>query len=197
MMYTKILLPLDGSKLAEAVLPYARFLAGALRLPVHLIHVNDPESVSPSLHPTRAADYLNQAAASFLSCLTVKCSVENGAAAEVILDTAALDGGTLIAMATHGQTAGRRWLLGRVAQKAVRAARNPLLLIRPQNSASPDSDVRIESIIVPLDGSRLAEQIFSHVVYLASQLSLQVILIRTYTLPAASYFLGAHVPLRT
>jgi nucleotide-binding universal stress UspA family protein len=193
MIYKNILVPLDGSKLAEAVLPYAGFLAGAMQLPVHLIHVNDPETVFPSLHPTRAADYLNQAAASFLSGLTVSCALETGAAAEVILDAASLDSGILIAMATHGQTGGQRWLLGRVAQKVLQVAKNPLLLIRPQDGAPPNHDVRLDSIIVPLDGSRLAEQIFPHVIYFATKLELQVVLIRTYTLPTASYFLAAHV----
>jgi nucleotide-binding universal stress UspA family protein len=192
-MYKKILVPLDGSKLAEGVLPYARFLVGAMQVPVDLIYVNDPETASSSLDPARAADYLNQTASSYLSGLTVSCTVKTGAVAEMILDTASLDSGTLIAMATHGQTGGQRWLLGRVAQKVLQAAKNPLLLIRPQDSASPDNEVRLESIIVPLDGSRLAEQIFPHVVHLATKLGLQVILIRTFTLPTASYFLAAHV----
>jgi nucleotide-binding universal stress UspA family protein len=193
MMYNNILVPLDGSKLAEAVLPYAAFLAGALQLPVDLVHVNDPETHSPSIHPTRSADYLNQVAASFLSRLTVSCAVKTGAAAEVILDTASADAGTLVAMATHGQSGGRRWLLGSVAQKVVQATKNPLLLIRPQDGAPSDGDVRLGTMIVPLDGSHLAEQIFPHVVFFATKLGLQVILIRTYTLPSAGYYLAAHV----
>lgn len=192
-MYNKIFVPLDGSELAEAVLPYVALLGRVLQLPVDLIHVNDPETVSPSLHPTRAADYLIKTAASFLGRLTVSCGVKTGAAAEVILDTASTDAGTLIAMATHGQTGGQRWLLGRVAQKVLQASKNPLVLIRPQDGAPPKSAVELGTIIVPLDGSRLAEQILPHVVYFASRLGLQVILIRTYTLPTAGYFMGAHV----
>ena len=193
MIYNKILVPLDGSKLAEAVLPYAGLLAGALQLPVDLVHVNDPETHSPSIHPTRSADYLNQVAVSFLSRLTVKCTVKSGAAAEVILDAASADGDTLVAMATHGQTGGRRWLLGRVAQKVAQAAKNPLILIRPPEGRPPISDVRLETLIVPLDGSHLAEQIFPHVIYIAAKLGWQVVLIRTYSLPSAGYFLAAHV----
>jgi nucleotide-binding universal stress UspA family protein len=194
MMYTKILVPLDGSKLAEAVLPYAAFIAERLRLPVDLIHVNDAETTSPSLHPTRAGDYLSETAASLASGLTVSCTVKTGAAAEVILDTAAADGGILIAMATHGETGGKRWLLGKVAQKVLQAAKNPLLLIRPQEVESLSRGARIESIVVALDGSHLAEQIIPHVVYLAGALGLQVLLLRTYSLPTAGYFLAAHVP---
>lgn len=192
-MYNKILVPLDGSKLAEGVLSYAALLARALQLPVDLIHVSDPETVAPSLHPTRAADYLNQVAASYLGRSTVSCGVKSGAAAAVILDTASENAGILIAMATHGQTGGRRWLLGRVAQKVLQASKNPLLLIRPQDGAPLNSDVRLGTIIVPLDGSRLAEQIFPHVLHFATKLELQVILIRTYSLPTAGYFLAAHV----
>jgi len=193
MMYNKILVPLDGSKLAEAVLPYAAFLASALQLPVDLVHVNDPETHSPSIHPTRSTDYLNQVAASFLSGLTVSCAVKTGAAAEVILDTASADAGTLVAMATHGQTGGGRWLLGSVTQKIVQAAKNPLLLIRSQEDDRSKADTPIKTIIVPLDGSHLAEQIFPYVVFFATKLGLQVVLIRTYTLPSSGYYLAAHL----
>jgi nucleotide-binding universal stress UspA family protein len=192
-VYTRILVPLDGSKLAEGVLPYSRFLAGALQLPVDLIHVNDPEMVAPSAHRTRGADYLNEVAASSLSSLTVNCYVKNGAAAEVILNTALADAGILITIATHGQSGGQRWLLGRVAQKVLQASKNPLILIRPNEETRPSGEVRLTAVIVPLDGSHLAEQIFPHVVYFATKLGLQVVLIRTYTLPTASYFMGAHV----
>jgi nucleotide-binding universal stress UspA family protein len=179
--------------LAEAVLPYTAALASALQLPVDLIHVNDPETHSPSLHPTRSTDYLNQVAASSLSGLTVNCQVKSGAAAEVILDSASADAGALVAMATHGQSGGGRWLLGRVAQKVLQAARNPLLTIRPQDGDRSHTDVHLETLIVPLDGSHLAEQIFPDVVYLATKLALQVVLIRTFTLPSAGYYLAAHL----
>jgi nucleotide-binding universal stress UspA family protein len=194
MRYHRILVPLDGSTLAQAVLPYVGFLAGALQLPVDLIHVNDAETTSPSLHPTRASAYLDEAAASLADRLTVKCAVKNGSAAEVILDTATADSGTLIAMATHGQSSGKRWVLGKVAQKVLQAAKNPLLLIRPQEGEPLASDARLDTVIVPLDGSHLAEQIIPHAVYLAGGLGLQVVLLRTYSLPAAGYFLAAHAP---
>jgi nucleotide-binding universal stress UspA family protein len=192
-MYNNILVPLDGSKVAEAVLPYTKFLAGALNLAVDLIHVHDPETVAPSMHSSREADYLKKVANSFLGSLTVHCHVKDGAAAEMILDTASANASTLIAMATHGQSGGERWLLGHVAQKVLQASKNPLVLIRPNAEMSPSSEVNLSTVIVPLDGSHLAEQIFPHVVYLAMKLGLQVVLIRTYHLPTASYFMAAHV----
>ena len=193
MLYNNILVPLDGSKGAEAVLTYVRFLAGALKLPVDLIRVNETETPSQSIQSKRQADYLNETAASFLSGLRVNGCVKNGAAAEVILDTASADAGTLIAMATHGQSSGQRWLLGRVSQKVLQASRNPLILIRSNGPSAPGVDVQLGTIIVPLDGSHLAEQIFPHVCCLATSLGLRVVLIQTYVPPTAGYFIAAHV----
>jgi nucleotide-binding universal stress UspA family protein len=193
-MYDKILVPLDGSKLAEGVLPHVKFLAGALQLPVDLIHVNDPETIAASNPAGQGAEYLKGVAASFPAALTVTCRVEDGAAAGVIIDSAAQNSGTLITMATHGLSGGQRWLLGSVSQKVLQASISPLLLIRPSEQSRAGGETRLSAVIVPLDGSHLAEKIFPHVVYLAAELKLQVVVIRTYTLPTTGYFLAAGVP---
>ena len=52
-MYTRMLIPLDGSKVAEQVLPYARFLAKALAIPVELLEVVDPEALVAFSNPTQ------------------------------------------------------------------------------------------------------------------------------------------------
>lgn len=192
MIYNRILVPLDGSKLAEGVLSYVRLLASALKLPVDLMHVNDPETVAPFPQPMQGRDYLKEAAASFTSSLAVNCRVENGRAADVIVDRASGDAGTLITMATHGRSGAQRWLLGGVAQKVLQASTNPLFLIRPREE-TPARDVRLNTIILTLDGSHLAEKIFPHVIYLANRLRLEVVLIRTYTLPTTGYFLATGV----
>jgi nucleotide-binding universal stress UspA family protein len=192
-MYKRILVPLDGSKLAEGVLRYAKFLAGGLQLPVELLHVNDPETAVPPAHAIQGADYLKEAAATFPASLTVNCCVESGRAAEVIVDSASRDTSTLITMATHGRSGAQRWLLGSVAQKVLHASINPLLLIRPTKETQPSADARLSNLILPLDGSHLAEKIFPHVVYLANRLKLEVVLIRTYTLPTTGYFMATGV----
>jgi nucleotide-binding universal stress UspA family protein len=186
-MYNKLLVPLDGSKLAEAVLPHVGFLATALQLPVDLLHVDDPGTALR----TEGDGYLEKVAASLPSPTIVNCRREQGKAAEVILDTAAADSDSLIVMATHGQSGGQRWLLGQVAQKVLQASANPLLIIRPDARTLPTAAVRWTSVIVPLDGSHLAEKILPHVVYLATRLKLAVVLIRTYTLPTSGYFIAA------
>ena len=191
-MYSKILIPLDGSKVAEAVLPYSKFLAETLHLPVQIVHAAAPKPAAPAAQSNRESEYLKGAAASYLGAVSAECIVKSGAAAEVILDTAAADAGTLIAMATHGQSGGGRWLLGQVAQKVLQATKNPLMLIRPNEaSVSSKREVRFRTIIVPLDGSHLAERVLPHVVGLATQLQAEVVLMRTYSLPTAGYFMAA------
>jgi nucleotide-binding universal stress UspA family protein len=137
-------------------------------------------------------DYLKGLAASFTSAPAVNCRVENGRAADVIVDRASGDAGTLIAMATHGRSGAQRWLLGSVAQKVLQASTNPLFLIRPREETLAH-DARLNTLILPLDGSHLAEKIFPHVIYLANRLRLEVVLIRTYSLPTTGYFLATGV----
>jgi nucleotide-binding universal stress UspA family protein len=192
-MYKKILVPLDGSTLAEGVLPYAKFLASSLQLPVDLLHVNDRETVAPSAYPLQGGDYLKQVAATFPASMSVNSSVENGRAAEMIVDIASKDPTTLITMATHGRSGAKRWLLGSVAQKVLQGSINPLLLIRPKEEAHAGADAKLSTVILPLDGSHLAEKIFPQVVYLANRLKLEVVLIRTYALPTTGYFMATGV----
>jgi len=192
-MYSKILVPLDGSKIAEAVLPYCKFLAENLHLPVQIVHVMEAETAASSAQSNRELEYLKATAASYLGSVSAECVVKSGAAAEIILDTAATDAGTLIAMATHGQSGGQRWLLGQVAQKVLQAAKNPLMLIRPNEATLSKKEVGFRTLIVPLDGSHLAERVLPPVVGLATQLQAEVVLMRTYTLPTAGYFMAAGI----
>jgi nucleotide-binding universal stress UspA family protein len=192
-MFHNILVPLDGSKLAERALPYAKFLATALELPVDLLHVHDPQTAAPAAYSMPGAGYLEQVAATLAPSLTVNCCVAGGSAAEVIVDNASRDANTLIMMATHGRSGAQRWLLGSVAQKVLQVSINPLLLIRPTQETRPEAEARLSAVIIPLDGSHLAEKIFTPVIYLANRLRLQVVLIRTYTLPTTGYFMAAGI----
>ena len=192
-MYSKILVPLDGSKTAEAVLPYSKFLAETLHLPVQIVHAVDPKIVAPAGQSNREMEYLKGAAVAYLGSVSTDCVVKSGAPAEIIVDTASADAGALIAMATHGQSGGQRWLLGQVAQKVLQAAKNPLVLIRPTDANKATSAGRFHRIIVPLDGSHLAERVLPHVVYLATQLQSEVVLMRTYTQPTTGYFMAAGI----
>ena len=107
-----------------------------------------------------------------------------GKPAEVIVDHAKGDPACLIAMATHGLSGPRRWLIGSVASKVIQSAANPLLLIRPIEGPDSLAPVRLDTVFVPLDGSGLAEKTLPHVCALAKTIEARVQLMRVYTLPA-------------
>lgn len=207
-MYNKILIPLDGSKLSESILPYGRALAGGLRLPVELLQVINPETISLFADPqhgryidTVEADmrrnslaYLKGLAKSFANSSAVNCHVEIGRPAEIIVDRAAAQRGAMIAMATHGRAGMERWFLGSVADKVLRTAANPLLLVRGAADGKADEKAALKTILVPLDGSGLAERVLPHVAELAKKMSLEVILIRVFSLFSEAYIVEGYTP---
>ncbi len=196
-MHTKILIPLDGSPLSEGILPYARSFAKALEIPVKLLHVVDVHSIEAFSDPERGRyldtvaaemekpkiDYLQQVAQSFPKPSMVHCSVSIGKPAEIILEEAAAEPDSIIAMATHGRSGFSRWLLGSVTDKILQATTNHLLLVRPSGENDGSKPAKLKTILLPLDGSELAERTMPHVIELAKRLKLGVILLRVYTLP--------------
>lgn len=134
-----LLVTLDGSSFAEAVLPYAAELARALQWTIVLLRVL-AEPVHPDAYlesENEALSYLVSVAAPLRKMgLTVRTEIKTGSAPAVILNEAeALDVG-LVAMATHGETAVRDMLFGSVAMEVLRHTPTPLLLIRPANLPS-------------------------------------------------------------
>jgi nucleotide-binding universal stress UspA family protein len=201
-MYTRILIPLDGSKTAEKVLPYARFVAGALKLPIELLAVVDIVEMATHISADRARyldtmiedsvrnseHYLRGIACAFPS--GTKWTVEKGKAEQLIIETAAADKGTLVTMATHGRSGINRWLLGSVAEKVLRGATNPMLLVRATEEGTTDGVATLKSIVVPLDGSELAESVLPMAATLAKKLYLAVVLFRAYNIPYNAYASG-------
>jgi len=197
-MYSKILIPLDGSETAEKVLPYARALAEKLKASIELVAALDVAEMAAHLSAARHLDTLTEEAErrslGYLQGVAVTfpgakaaCTVEKGRAEDVILEKAAKDAGTLIAMATHGRSGLDRWLLGSVAEKVLRGATNPLLLIRASQQIHSEGEAPLKSVIVPLDGSELAESVLPAAVELAKKLNLEIILFRAYNIPYSAY----------
>jgi len=188
-MYSKILVPLDGSPLAVQILPYVRLLAETDNIPVELLWVNDVEIAQ---WPLRLGnEYLRQAAAKYLAAVKRIDSIEaDGKPAEEIVRRATAEPRCLIAMATHGMSGMRRWLIGSVASKVAQLAHNPMLLVRPTENADPAAAIDIKTIFVPLDGSGLAEKALAHAVALAKRLKLAVQLLRVYALPSDAYIVA-------
>lgn len=198
-MYTRMLVPLDGSKLAEQALPYARFLAKALTIPVELLEAVDPDALTVFSNP-EAGRYLDgllaettesgraylKAIAGTFEGIHVEYSVETGKAEEVIIERAAAHNDALIVMATHGRSGIQRWLLGSVTDKVLHGATNHLLLVRATEEGRTAGMAAFTAVVVPLDGSALAEKPLPYVVDLAKKMKLKVILCRAYSLPLVS-----------
>jgi nucleotide-binding universal stress UspA family protein len=199
-MYSKMLIPLDGSKTAEKVLPHARYLAGKLKIPIELLAVIDIAEMATHISAEKAryldtmiedgvrasTTYLRGIATTFPDA-NVTCTVEKGRAEDTIIEKSEADAGMLITMATHGRSGLNRFLLGSVAEKVLRGSANPLLLIRAADEAKGEGEVRLTSIVVPLDGSELAESVLPMVATMAKKLDLEIVLFRAYHIPYNAY----------
>jgi nucleotide-binding universal stress UspA family protein len=199
-----MLIPLDGSKLAESVLPYARALARAFELRIDLLSVVDSIDFARTSHAGHVRNfdplieattqegkrYLETIARSFGGS-KVSCAVEQGEADKIIIENGGGDRDTLIAMATRGRSGIHRWLMGSVAEKVLRGSTNALLLVRGKDEGKSEGEATLKSIVVPLDGSKLAESVLPRAVDLARKLSLKIVLTRAYQIPVSAAYGGA------
>jgi nucleotide-binding universal stress UspA family protein len=200
-MYTRILVPLDGSQLAEQVLPYVKLLAKGMKCHTELLQVIEyspapthPRQVTANL-TGEAQRYLKKTAGTLKgSGLTASSLVHHGDPAPDIVAEAESEPGTLIAMATHGRSGLARWMLGSVTDKALHAATNPLLVVRAREQEAAATEAKLENIIVPLDESLLAEEALSHAAYLARAMGLRIILLRVTPAPGDYYRNMEYVP---
>jgi nucleotide-binding universal stress UspA family protein len=203
-MYSRILVPLDGSKIAENVLPYARFLAAKLEIPTELISVVEmPVSANAekvlyleSLIERAVAtsqEYLARVAKTFAAG-NIHIRVEKGNPEEVILANAEADAATLIAMGTHGRSGLSRWLLGSIAEKIVREAKTPVFLVRAKEHADTAAQAKLDSIIVPLDGSKTAENVLPHAAQLATALKVKIVLLQAFNVKEIIYSYADYFP---
>ncbi len=178
-MYKRLLIPLDGSDLAQTVLPEAGALALDLGVEeITLLHVcNSQECDVVALH----RDYIERAAQIVRHSIhegeggrvaikrtTVGAELAIGHPAEEILECADRARCDFIMMATHGRSGIRRWALGSVADKVLRASAVPVWLMRAGKNTGHSRKDKGRTILVPLDGSQLAESVLPHATALAS-----------------------------
>jgi nucleotide-binding universal stress UspA family protein len=198
-MYKRMLVPLDGSKLAEVALPYAEELAGRLGYEVTLVNVRSP--AEDPYHPVlrsylqsmaektkrniQASLVENKRKATEVEPAVVGSGILVGHPAEGILDYADKEDVDLIVMATHGRTGIKRWALGSIADKVVRAATHPVLLVRA--NINIHKEVSLGNILVPLDGSKQSETVLPYIENLASKLKSNVILLHVIEQPYHVY----------
>lgn len=182
-MYQRLLVPLDGSELAEVVFTYAKELAGRLDLEVILLYVFNPalREFLPmhQAYIERAAEIVRRQSREVQEKtglppggkpVEVRGELATGHSAEEILRYADENDVDLILMATHGRSGIRRWAMGGVADKVLRASKIAIWLVRTEvpDEVAYDKWPR-KTIIAPLDGSELAESVLPHVEALAKQ----------------------------
>jgi nucleotide-binding universal stress UspA family protein len=157
-----ILVPVDGSPLAERALPYAHVFARAAGAGVLLVQAVPPsaelDGVEVGSARTRQAahDYLRDLASRQPRPDRVNTKVVAGEAADALIAEIGATQPELVVMSTHGRSGLGRWIYGSVADALMRRADAPILLVPAACSAVWPGD-RAPRILVPLDGSELAE----------------------------------------
>jgi nucleotide-binding universal stress UspA family protein len=195
-MYSKIVVPLDGSELAEGILPHVTELIRGRDSQVYLLSVSPlfrgslpavvdvpPPPINVQEEERRVERELTaylQAAAGRLGPVAadVQVSVRLGRQADEILTFAGEVGADLIAMSSHGRSGIGRWVFGSVAERVLRGAACPVLLVRPGQA---NAGATYQRIVVPLDGSESAEQVLPHVMALIRPRSTRIFLVSVLT----------------
>lgn len=170
----KLLVPLDGSSLAESVLPVVGQLARKINAAVTLIHVvekDPPEKIHGQRHLTNsgeAENYLRATASSdIFKGINVSFHIHEAGVRDVsqsISDHTEDLHQDLVVMCTHGNSGLRGILYGSIAQQVISFGNTPVLLINP---ASRNSAYKFENFLVPLDGNPDHEQSLAYASKLA------------------------------
>jgi nucleotide-binding universal stress UspA family protein len=192
-MYESLLVPLDGSTWSEQSLPQALSLARRTGATLQIAHVHVPVW---GVHGERGGIYDSE----------VDCAVRERdlaylegiirrleAASDVSLSSALLDGSIadaisrqaaathvdLVIMTTHGRGPLVRFWLGSVADALVRQMSIPILFVRPrETSVDVTQDSDFQRVLIPLDGSKLAEQVLEPALGIAAAMQAEVALLR-------------------
>ncbi len=210
-MYRSVLVPLDGSPFSEQALPLAVSIARRARASLHLVHVHLPITAAPAegmmlwldemdakaLKKERA--YLEQIARRLEGGgdLPITSVLLEGPISETIQQHAAAQAIDLIVMTTHGRGMMSRFWLGSVADDLIRRARLPVLLLRPHEE-TPDftQAPSLQRILIPLDGSAMAEQILEPAMEIGALMDAEYTLLRVveplpyFSIDASAYPMG-------
>ena len=208
----KVLIPLDGSRLAEHALAFLPALAHLGELDVSLISVTDlPQdlleivaSEEQEREHNLLATYLREIAGDLEKHLgaEVHSDTLRGAAATRILEHAKEISPDLLVISTHGRSGVARWRRGAVADKVIRGAECPVLVVGPKAMErgqwlEAEAVPPFKHILVPLDGSDTAEAALSTAMKFAEQFGSRVHLFQVMPyVPLAVGFWNTPVTLR-
>jgi len=188
-MLNKILIPLDGSQLAERALVPGLELAQRAEASLLILRslvaqqflVPDAYILGgySTIWPEQSLEAARKDATRYLKSIQervtstgglVQVEIQEGEAAEIIVQKARSAAADLIVMSSHGYSGLARWMLGSVAERVLHAAACPVLVVR---SSQP-----IHHLLIPLDGSKLSEQVLRPALELAELLQCKATLIR-------------------
>lgn len=183
-MFDQILVCLDGSPLAEKILPLAQEIASREGAKVILLRV-----VADSKELLTEESYIRQRAGLFHVPFRFLIATDPAAA---IIEELEKNPRATVALTTHGRTAWKEALLGSVALKVIRGARRPVLLYRPRSESSAPS-AKITTLVVTLDGSQFSEKILPAAIEMAKSLNSRIMLV--HALPTESAQVVRALPL--
>jgi nucleotide-binding universal stress UspA family protein len=202
--YRSIFVPLDGSEFAEHALPPALSLARRHGASLHIARVYVPVAGVYGEHAVRydealdrelmkrAGDYVDDIATrlSAVAPVQVNSALIEGEVADAIARRATEVKADLIVMTTQGRGPLAKFWFGSVSDKLVRQAGVPILFVRPQ-TATPDLAQMplLQRVMIPLDGSALAESILGPVLALGDRAQVEYTLLRV-VIPVAEFSYG-------
>ena len=209
-MIRHILVPLDGSTLAELALPAAAAMAKAFGARVKLLHIVEaaaPGTIHGQPHlreGDQAQRYLDEVARrAIFKDLVVESHVhrpKEGDVAESVVDHAREFGADLVVLSTHGRGGLRGFLFGRIALRALQRGTTPVLLMNPTTGAAAPS-FACRTILVPLDGTAAHEPALPVASTLArawqAALHLEIVVPTAGTLSGPEAATGVLMPLAT
>jgi nucleotide-binding universal stress UspA family protein len=195
-MFDHILVSLDGSPLAECVLPHAVTLARAFGARITLLRVVERDSsgglggaiIDPLRWQVRKAEaraYLDELAARFAEAgLRVDTILLEGPAAERIIEFTRNRDVGLIIISTHGQSGLSGWNVSSVVQKVILRAHVPVMIVRAYVCPTTAiAEIRYRRLLVPLDGSQRAEHVLPLAATLAHTSGSQLVLAHVVSTP--------------
>lgn len=209
-MIQEILVPLDGSALAESVIPAAAALAKAFGARIKLLHIIEerpPDRIHGEPHLTdgdQAQAYLEEVARRpVFQGQAVEVHVhptKQGDVAESVVDHAQEFGADLVVLSTHGKGGLRGFLFGRIALRALQRGSTPVLLMNPTTSAAAPA-FTCRAILVPLDGTPAHEPALAVASTLGrawkATLHLEIVVPTAKTLSGPEAATGVLMPLAT
>ncbi len=181
-MFKHILVPLDGSTLAEAALPAAVSLASTFKVPITLLHIIEqdaPDEIHNDRHltnPNEAEEYLKEIAGRLgvRAETHVHTAPVADVAASIVSHAADEFSPDLIILTLHGRSGIRELLFGSIAQQVAAAGGTPVLLLKP---AQPPAPFALKRILVPLDNESIHDAVLPTAVDLAKACGAQLDLV--------------------